>query len=826
MTVTDRAAAYLAKLPAAVSGQDGHGATYAAACRLVEFGLEYNEALRLLLEYNSRCQPPWSEGELKHKLSDAFKETGPSPRFAAKPRKVSTPPPPFDWQKHVAAFTEADARKLADWRGFSPDFVRWLHAQGNVGTFKGNVSFPNHGAAGQVVSCHVRLESGNWLFEPKGQKTAPLIFGDVAAAGFILAFESQWDAFAVMDRLGWHATNGLPDAAVFITRGSGNGKLVRGRFSPDAVCYAFEQNDQPQPGKKLSAAQEWTADLAADAGCKVVRVVTPAPHKDANDWAILGATKAQIEAAMLAAKPVQAAAPTVAPARADSADIRGKIIEILTDEDLAAAEQRRQISEEVVSALAARGRFYFHADLRDFDSAMFFDNERKRLERIRCHAFNAWVSEWLRVNRADALFKYIAAAVETAALSSPHTTGILPEAFWAARPGAVYLSNGDGQLVKVTAQGVALADNGTDGVLFAAGRTLTPWKLTEPKSIFETCRLFRDAHCTAAHGKNLLQLWLYSVPSNPKSKPPLCLPGPVGSGKTREAKGCAEFYGLPFVAHKVEEAKEDDFWPCVDAGGIFTLDNADTRCRWLADALANAATDGCSQRRRLYTNSETVVLRPRAWLCVTTANPTFAADSGLADRLLVVRMDRRDDDETSDAALTAEILANRDAGISHVAETLRTALADTAPTPTNLNRRHPDFAALAVRIGRALGRETEAVAALQAAEQDKAVFCLENDPVASALLLYLRDVRTFTGTAAELVPKLIAVDGELTDRLSARRLTRRLSALWPHLQGVLKTAKREEDRKGFSVFTLKTADSADFADFELPISLKPPHVCV
>jgi hypothetical protein len=282
-------------------------------------------------------------------------------------------------------------------------------------------------------------------------------------------------------------------------------------------------------------------------------------------------------------------------------------------------------------------------------------------------------------------------------------------------------------------------------------------------------------------------------------------------------KGFVELLGIPFVAQKVEEAKEDDFWPCCDAGGIFALDNADTRCRWLADALANAATDGCSQRRRLYTNSETVVLRARAWLGVTTANPTFASDSGLADRLLVVRMERRDDEETGDEVLTHEILANRDAGLAHIVEALRGALADTAPTPAGLNKRHPDFAAFAVRIGRALGREPEAVAALRAAERDKSAFCLENDSVAAALLSYLREARTFRGTAAELVPHLVAADSELAERLSPKRLSKRLAAFWPHLQGVLKSAKREEDRKGFAVFTLKASEPADFADFETPI---------
>lgn len=220
-----------------------------------------------------------------------------------------------------------------------------------------------------------------------------------------------------------------------------------------------------------------------------------------------------------------------------------------------------------------------------------------------------------------------------------------------------------------------MVDNGSDGVLFAAGRTCASWKWTQPRGIFETCAIFRNPHTTAAHGSDLLRAWIYSLPTNPPCKPPLCLAGEIQSGKTKLAKAIAEFYGLPVVTAKVEEDKEGDFWPCCDAGGIYTLDNADTKCRWLADALANAATGGCTKPRKLYTNGETVILRARAWLCVTTANPTFAADSGLADRLLLLRMARRDGD-TSDTALTAEILANRDAGLSHVAATLQKALAD------------------------------------------------------------------------------------------------------------------------------------------------------
>ena len=68
-----RAAAYLGAMPPAISGQGGHNAAYAAATVLVHgFGLATEEALDLLRkEYNPRCQPPWSEKELLHKVTDA-----------------------------------------------------------------------------------------------------------------------------------------------------------------------------------------------------------------------------------------------------------------------------------------------------------------------------------------------------------------------------------------------------------------------------------------------------------------------------------------------------------------------------------------------------------------------------------------------------------------------------------------------------------------------------------------------------------------------------------------------------------------------------------
>lgn len=72
--VEERARKYIAKMDPAVSGQKGHQSTWDVALVLCRgFSLSEDRAYSLLCEYNTRCAPPWSERELKHKISGALK---------------------------------------------------------------------------------------------------------------------------------------------------------------------------------------------------------------------------------------------------------------------------------------------------------------------------------------------------------------------------------------------------------------------------------------------------------------------------------------------------------------------------------------------------------------------------------------------------------------------------------------------------------------------------------------------------------------------------------------------------------------------------------
>lgn len=72
--VIERARQYLGKMPKAIQGQNGSGATLTAATRIVVgFNIAHDsaDALQLMQEYSQRCQPPWSDKELRHKLKEA-----------------------------------------------------------------------------------------------------------------------------------------------------------------------------------------------------------------------------------------------------------------------------------------------------------------------------------------------------------------------------------------------------------------------------------------------------------------------------------------------------------------------------------------------------------------------------------------------------------------------------------------------------------------------------------------------------------------------------------------------------------------------------------
>jgi len=128
-------------------------------------------------------------------------------------------------------------------------------------------------------------------------------------------------------------------------------------------------------------------------------------------------------------------------------------------------------------------------------------------------------------------------------------------------------------------------------------------------------------------------------------------------------------------------------------------------------------------------------------------------------------------------------------------------LADKTKVVDPVNLRHPDFGRLAIKIGRAIGCEKEAIEALEAAENDKSAFCLENNLWGSAIYEYVQERGELIGDAKTILDRLRESDRHLPEHKTPRGLGRDIAGTIIHLRKVMDVRLTEgRGRKIFYAF--------------------------
>jgi hypothetical protein len=418
---------------------------------------------------------------------------------------------------------------------------------------------------------------------------------------------------------------------------------------------------------------------------------------------------------------------------------------------------RKIVSDVVIGWLKIRGQFFFHEELRNFESNMYFDGETKKLFTLESPDFHTWIATESLINRSTGSFTYIMSDIHDETLQGKDSRGVIPSVLWERKEQIIYISCGNSKMVRVDGQSVRMVDNGTDGVLFMSGRSMEEWPLLDGpgEDPFACSKLFQGASFESQHGLMLTRLWVLGLFAKHRTKPCIVFTGTFGSGKSRTAKGIYEMIGAPYRLSTVKENGELDFWVSLNDGGLCCFDNVDSRNKWFADAMQAASTDGRTEVRKMYTH-EMMQLVANASVMLTSNNPTFATDSGLSDRLIIVRLDKTRA-HSSDKGLTDDFLSRRGQTMTWITRTLSKALADEQPIDANINMRHPDFADFGLRCGRACGLYDEARDAMKAAEMDKNLFPIENDFVAKKILETISENGgQFEGTSTELSVILLA----------------------------------------------------------------------
>ena len=398
--------------------------------------------------------------------------------------------------------------------------------------------------------------------------------------------------------------------------------------------------------------------------------------------------------------------------------------------------------------LRSRGRFFWDENAKSFATSLYFDEVTGVLMRVRSDEFMSFLATVAEINRESSGFKYLMSLIDDAAMSADASQGVVPSNMWDRRGDAVYISTGDAEMYRLMDGRVERVQNGTDGVLFMRGKTLAPWTLADGPGIdpFAHAKIFTGASWADKTGAMNVRLWVLNLFACHQTKPIMLVTGLAQSGKTRMAKAVKEILGvrqdgrLDLSVQQVEDGDKglDAFWATVNDGRLEVFDNLDTKVKWVGDALQNVATDGQTKRRTLYTTSGVSILRAHAHIILTSNNPLFSTEGagGMADRLITVNL-KTNRSESKDTELSQDIAANRDAFLTWIARTVAAALADKTPVDGSINRRHPDYGIFSVRCGRAFGDEAGVVEALGAAEAEKCLLPLRNDPVAREILSVL-----------------------------------------------------------------------------------------
>ena len=320
-TIEQRAAAYLAKLPPAVSGSGGHAATFAAACRLVEFGLTFEQAASVFGAWNeTHCQPPWTEAELNHKLAGAFKRTSPKTSFSPmqsptpfqnrRPNQILarriSPATAGNWKSgqpgevdavagKLCEGTQAELNTLARLRGLSVAGVALASERGllRFGLFRGQRAWFVLDASRRVIQAR-RLDGQKWTANAKAwtlagsQAAWPVGIGEAEKFSAIALCEGSPDLLAACHFL--LAENRERDCAPVAMLGG------CARIHPDALplfarkrVRIFRHTDTT--GEE--AANRWAEQLA-EAGAEVdafrldgLRRTDGEPVNDLNDLAAI-----------------------------------------------------------------------------------------------------------------------------------------------------------------------------------------------------------------------------------------------------------------------------------------------------------------------------------------------------------------------------------------------------------------------------------------------------------------------------------------------------------------------------------------------------------
>lgn len=216
----------------------------------------------------------------------------------------------------------------------------------------------------------------------------------------------------------------------------------------------------------------------------------------------------------------------------------------------------------------------------------------------------------------------------------------------------LYVSRYDGTMWRIDGATLDIVNNG-DGILFAdddGGRAGADAGDIGPNNVLLSTLVdglqyveTTAGGVSAASQQLALSIWLFAVafPDLLPTKPMLLVEGDRGSGKSLSVQLISRAIHGKSHTCIVGEQDEKDFGVQLLRKPICLLDNTDSFVKWMQNALCSYATNGEWTKRKLYSDDNEYVLRPHSFIAIASMNPVTFERPDVADRCLILRLERR-----------------------------------------------------------------------------------------------------------------------------------------------------------------------------------------
>lgn len=252
---------------------------------------------------------------------------------------------------------------------------------------------------------------------------------------------------------------------------------------------------------------------------------------------------------------------------------------------------------------------------------------------------------------------------------------------------------------------------------------------------------------TAEQMKRALIVWMFALalPDLMPTKPLLIVEGGPGSGKSAFCK----LLQLALMGRakpiSLSASREDDFPIVLLRSPLCVFDNVDSYIPWLPDKVCAYTTTGEFPRRKLFTDNEELSIKPHSFIAVASKNPASFRREDTADRLIILRLERRDTSglpfirlqalEENILNMRPQLLGEYLYYVNLIVEEIRNGVLDEQQDE---RFRMGDFAALARVVGKVLDWPEGAVPEmLNSVKSEQTSFFNEADPLTDLLRRWL-----------------------------------------------------------------------------------------